>query len=151
MVSIVFIQRHFEGVTEQMSRAVISELSLLSKQLIADQGLTETTENLANALNITIETVVADAPDLATFRHFYDLTGLVVVKEFELMLDTGEGFVKNPTGSTFILSEITCWICFFTDSMFSPGSILKFIVASAVVGMTLFFIPPLMIVGAVVV
>ena len=63
VVSIVFIQRHFEGVTEQMSRAVISELSLLSKRLIADQGLTGTTENLAKALNITIETVAADAPD----------------------------------------------------------------------------------------
>lgn len=85
VVSIVFIQRHFEGVTEQMSRAVISELSLLSARLIADQGLTEATENLAKALNITIETVAADAPDLATFRHFYDLTGLVVVKEFELL------------------------------------------------------------------
>ena len=34
VVSIVFIQRHFEGVTAQMSRAVISEPSLLSKRLI---------------------------------------------------------------------------------------------------------------------
>ena len=60
VVSIVFIQRHFEGVTKQMSRAVISELSMLSKRLIADHGLTRTTENLAKTLNITIETVAAD-------------------------------------------------------------------------------------------
>jgi hypothetical protein len=52
------------------------------------------------------------------------------------MFDTGEGFVKKPTASTFTFSETVFIICSFTSSMVSPGRILKLIVASATVGMS---------------
>jgi two-component system osmolarity sensor histidine kinase EnvZ len=80
VVSVVFIQRHFAGVTEQMTRTTAREIVLLQHQPAA------ALPTLAEQLEITITQLSeAEAPQ-AHQRRWYDLTGIVVTSNFEQML-----------------------------------------------------------------
>lgn len=68
IVGLVFIQRHFEGVTQQMTRSVVLEL-----QVVRDTP-PDRRAPLAEALDIAL-----GGPDPAPARAFYDLSGKVVV------------------------------------------------------------------------
>ncbi len=83
VVSVVFIQRHFEGVTEQMSRGVALELRYLLDEM---QGL-PTQAGALNAVRDAIESLnydfsyVSDAQLPAQdLRRWYDFSGIVVVR-----------------------------------------------------------------------
>lgn len=76
VVSVVFIQRHFEGVTRQMTRNVVLELKLI-EELVADTP--EAAAETASALNIAL---TLPAPPLAGDRRlFYDFSGRVMTGE----------------------------------------------------------------------
>ncbi|MGX9354020.1 ATP-binding protein [Roseobacteraceae bacterium S113] len=76
VVSVVFIQRHFEGVTEQMSRSVVQELRLILNATDAQERA-----SLARALDYELVIVpLADVPTTSS-RRWFDLTGVVVVRE----------------------------------------------------------------------
>ncbi|CUH64661.1 Osmolarity sensor protein EnvZ [Thalassovita autumnalis] len=80
VVSVVFIQRHFAGVTEQMTRTTAREIVLLQHQPAA------ALPTLAEQLEITITPLSeAEAPEVHQ-RRWYDLTGIVVTSNFEQML-----------------------------------------------------------------
>ena len=83
VVSVVFIQRHFEGVTEQMSRGVALELRYLLDEM---QGLPTQAVTL-NAVRDATESLnydfsyVSDAQlPTQNLRRWYDFSGVVVVR-----------------------------------------------------------------------
>ncbi|MEM9497492.1 MAG: ATP-binding protein [Pseudomonadota bacterium] len=84
VVSVVFIQRHFQGVTTQMTRTASREV-----QALLDSG-TSAAEIARNGLGETLEIAVQDVPAGALpphdVRRWFDLTGRVVTREFHRWL-----------------------------------------------------------------
>ena len=78
IVSVVFIQRHFEGVTVQMTRTVAAELDLIT-EIIEREGAVAA-QQIARSLGMSISIVAQDTQFLER-RRIYDLTGLVVRRE----------------------------------------------------------------------
>ena len=78
IVSIVFIQRHFEGVTVQMTRTVAAELDLIT-EIIEREGAVAA-QQIARSLGMSMSIVAQDTKFLER-RRIYDLTGLVVRRE----------------------------------------------------------------------
>lgn len=74
VVSVVFIQRHFEGVTEQLTAGVSRELDLLSAS-----GGADAPGEMLRTLEIDAAEVAPDAVPRADLRAWYDLTGITVV------------------------------------------------------------------------
>ena len=81
LVSFVFIQRHFEGVTEQLTNAVVTELGYI--QGLLDNNQPEAAITLAQGLGITVTRT--ENPQIEETRRFYDLTGLVVLRELRAL------------------------------------------------------------------
>lgn len=77
IVSFVFIQRHFEGVTEQLTGGVIDDLRLIEQSLEND-ALSDALK-IANALGVRV--VPVDMPFETETRRFYDLSGIIVLRE----------------------------------------------------------------------
>ena len=78
IVSIVFIQRHFEGVTVQMTRTVAAELDLIT-EVIEGEGAVAA-QKIARSLGMSMS-IVAQNASFIERRRIYDLTGLVVRRE----------------------------------------------------------------------
>ena len=78
IVSIVFIQRHFEGVTVQMTRTVAAELDLIT-EVIEREGAVAA-QQISRSLGISMS-IVAQDTKFVQRRRVYDLTGLVVRRE----------------------------------------------------------------------
>ena len=78
IVSIVFIQRHFEGVTVQMTRTVAAELDLIT-EVIEREGAVAA-QQIARSLGMSMSIVSQDTKFVER-RRIYDLTGLVVRRE----------------------------------------------------------------------
>ena len=78
IVSIVFIQRHFEGVTVQMTRTVAAELDLIT-EIIEKDGVVAA-QQIARSLGMSIS-IVSQETNFLERRRVYDLTGLVVRRE----------------------------------------------------------------------
>jgi len=111
VVSVVFIQRHFEGVTRQMTRNVVRELSYLVQQVdTAPDTATARAriEGMTRALDMRVGLPAPDA--LSDARRFYDLSGRTVTamlydslpgmravdlasdtRELRLQIDTAQG------------------------------------------------------------
>lgn len=84
VISIVFIQRHFEGVTRQMTQAVSREVTL-----VLDAGAMPGNGQgaaMARVLQIGVEPIAYDDLPLGNFRRWYDFTGVVVIREFTQLL-----------------------------------------------------------------
>lgn len=81
VVSVVFIQRHFEGVTRQMTQNVSRELHLVISAAESGQMI-----DVAAALDIKVRRI--DMADIPThdYRRWYDFTGLVVIDELNNVL-----------------------------------------------------------------
>jgi two-component system osmolarity sensor histidine kinase EnvZ len=77
LVSFVFIQRHFEGVTKQLTRGLTQELAYF--ETLIRTGDIEGAQAFADALDISLS-VNPDGSFQPT-RRFYDLTGIVVIRE----------------------------------------------------------------------
>ncbi|MEC7794197.1 MAG: ATP-binding protein [Pseudomonadota bacterium] len=73
VVSVVFIQRHFEGVTTQMTESLTDELTLIASASGAEQ------ERLARALNFTVEPLPGTEVR-QDIRRWYDLSGVTVIE-----------------------------------------------------------------------
>ncbi|SLN34865.1 Osmolarity sensor protein EnvZ [Roseovarius albus] len=84
VVSVIFIQRHFEGVTRQMTQAVSREV-----QVMAQSGMTvdeAATSDMARVLEITVEQIPENDVPKQDFRRWYDVTAIVVTREFNRLL-----------------------------------------------------------------
>ena len=83
VVSVVFIQRHFEGVTQQMTRATAQEIQLLLDHMpVSQPALPPDLIALGQALAIDIDIVPAEAVPSDNQRRWYDLTAVIVAASF---------------------------------------------------------------------
>ena len=83
VVSVVFIQRHFEGVTEQMSGGVARELQYLMSELQGrptQAAALTAVRPLATALEYGVSFPAQEAVPVQTQRRWYDFSGIVVVR-----------------------------------------------------------------------
>ena len=78
IVSIVFIQRHFEGVTVQMTKTVAAELDLITEVIENDGAVAA--QKIARSLGMSMS-IVSQQSEFLERRRLYDLTGLVVRRE----------------------------------------------------------------------
>lgn len=78
IVSIVFIQRHFEGVTVQMTKTVAAELDLITEVIERDGAVAA--QQIARSLGMSMS-IVSQETNFLERRRIYDLTGLVVRRE----------------------------------------------------------------------
>ena len=78
IVSIVFIQKHFEGVTVQMTRTVAAELDLLTQVIERDGAIAA--QQIARSLGMSMSIVSQDTEFIGR-RRMFDLTGIVVRRE----------------------------------------------------------------------
>jgi two-component system osmolarity sensor histidine kinase EnvZ len=81
VVSVVFMQRHFEGVTRQMTQTVVREVRFLLDDLppeITGAQITAHLRPLSDPLEITVFPPGATPPAPMGVRRWYDITGLYV-------------------------------------------------------------------------
>ena len=78
IVSIVFIQRHFEGVTVQMTKTVAAELDLITEVIENDGAVAA--QKISRSLGMSMS-IVSQQSEFLERRRIYDLTGLVVRRE----------------------------------------------------------------------
>lgn len=88
VVSVVFIQRHFEGVTRQMTQTAAREVQLLLQDIMVaetQEGALEAVSDVAPLLQVDLRFIRAEA-DPGLQRRWYDLSGLVVIDMFGRLL-----------------------------------------------------------------
>lgn len=81
VVSVVFIQRHFEGVTSQMTRSLSNELRLVFREIDAapsQVAALEAVEDILKDLEISIS--FTETTELDSQRRWYDFSGTVVTR-----------------------------------------------------------------------
>ncbi|MCD1624668.1 MAG: ATP-binding protein [Paracoccaceae bacterium] len=84
VVSVVFIQRHFEGVTRQMTFTASREVQLLLQDILPapdQQQALERVAGVASLLQIGVRFDATDSPP-EFVRRWYDLSGLAVISTF---------------------------------------------------------------------
>ncbi len=91
VVSIAFIQRHFEGVTRQMTRNVVQEISFVTGRIAAAPDLVAAQSEAvalgeALAMSVTLP-APAEAP-AADARLYYDFSGRVVIATLRATFET---------------------------------------------------------------
>ncbi|MEM9901645.1 MAG: ATP-binding protein [Pseudomonadota bacterium] len=111
VVSVVFIQRHFEDVTRQMTRGIVKDLDLLMSEVDETRSRAGAIANTVDLrrdldLDVTLPLAMPAAPG-TTRRLFYDLSGVTVVatlreevpelRAVDLARDTGSVFVELET------------------------------------------------------
>ena len=79
IVSVVIIKRHFEGVTEQMTRTVASQIELIATTVEKTQ--IETALNLSKSLKMELLKIETTDQKVLNRRRFYDVSGIVVIRE----------------------------------------------------------------------
>ncbi len=107
VVSVVFIQRHFEDVTQQMTRNLVLDLNLLQREIntSGSQGIAANRlANLAVPLELNAE-FSADPGQANDRRWFYDLSGKVVIQ-------TLKGQIANLSGVNLRDNDrqVTLWM-----------------------------------------
>ena len=79
IVSVVIIKRHFEGVTEQMTGTVASQIKLIATTVEAAE--IDAAIELSEALNMKLLAVESDKSIGTNSKRFYDVSGIVVIRE----------------------------------------------------------------------
>ncbi|WGT50355.1 ATP-binding protein [Thioclava nitratireducens] len=111
VVSVVFIQRHFERVTQQMTEGMVREIALLD-QVATNAPTAEVARERLDVLDKTLNfTSQFPAPtDIASqrgdTRNFFDLTGIVVISTLRTNLSQIRSIVlDNTTNSVRVVQE----------------------------------------------
>ncbi|SHL41430.1 two-component system, OmpR family, osmolarity sensor histidine kinase EnvZ [Roseovarius marisflavi] len=82
VVSIVFIQRHFEGVTQQMTETVSREIvAVLGDGTRPPEALID--QPIARTLEIDLSVMSKEDIPETDFRQWFDFSGVVVIREFK--------------------------------------------------------------------
>ena len=79
IVSVVIIKRHFEGVTEQMTGTVASQIKLIASTVEAAE--IDAAIELSEALNMKLLAIESDSSIGLNSKRFYDVSGIVVIRE----------------------------------------------------------------------
>ena len=104
VVSIVFIQRHFEGVTEQMSRSVALELRYLLDEMAghpSEASALNAIRDVAQRLEYEVTFVGDDQVPSQTLRRWFDFSGIVVERALSERLGEMRG-VEMPDDKRII-------------------------------------------------
>lgn len=101
IVSVGFIQRHFEGVTEQMTAGLVLELKLI-EQAAARGGLELAR---ASAVPLRIDLEEAQGAAFASSRNWWDFSGLVVQRILQRDLPEVEAVDLTSNGR-----EVRVWL-----------------------------------------
>lgn len=92
-VSLVFIQRHFEGVTQQMTSSVALELHYLTDRISETDTKNQAVQVMGEfqaAFRLSPEFVVYDIVPATDYRRFLDISGIYVIRTLsEAMPDVG--------------------------------------------------------------
>lgn len=111
VVSITFIQRHFEKVTRQLTSGVIAELRLVQREVNAQPTAEEAKARLAELgrfLSIKSDLAPPVQTPETDLREFYDLSGRVVIDTLRRGI-YGLGPVDLVTDSEVTFSLPTRW------------------------------------------
>lgn len=104
VVGVVFVERLFQDVSRQMTKAVSIDINHLLDLAASDAGLMDTAQNLQIIAN-WVENPDFDAPD--RYRDLYDFAGLYVIETLHddipevRVVDLG-----RSRGSVFVLTDI---------------------------------------------
>ena len=79
IVSVVIIKRHFEGVTEQMTGTVASQIKLIASTVEAAE--IDAAIELSEALDMKLLAIESDSSAGLNSKRFYDVSGIVVIRE----------------------------------------------------------------------
>lgn len=90
-VGFVFIQRHFEGVTEQMTHSLLVDLHYITDEIASAPTLEVAQQRLrAIAPRLEINAELPGGADVKQRREVYDLTGRAVISELSTGLSNVE-------------------------------------------------------------
>lgn len=101
VVSSVFLQRHFEDVTRQMTTALSLDLNLVVSTLEASG------RSAADALARELEIEISTPPDgIETNWYFYDLSGVVVIEVLQARLEGVQAIdLRTDERAVFVVLE----------------------------------------------
>ena len=108
VISVSFIQRHFEGVTRQMTGSVLLELDLLTDE-VAGAGDLAAAQAVAAELGAALDldiTLPGGALPEADGREFYDLAGLTVIEALSEGLENLRGLELITDRSVVLWLEV---------------------------------------------
>lgn len=111
VVSVTFIQRHFEKVTRQLTLGAIAELRLIQREVnreVTLEGAEARLAELGRALQVKSAQFGAPAGPSADLREFYDLSGRVVIATLREGIG-GLGPVDLVTGTEVNLRLPSRW------------------------------------------
>lgn len=98
LVSVVFIQRHFEDVTTQMTQTIVREMRLLEQQATGATTQTEALERiepLLGTLQMQVRFVAPEAVPVRNQLAWYDFSGRIVIRTMQAALP-GSGPMLLP-------------------------------------------------------
>ncbi len=84
VVSVIFIQRHFDGVTSQMTNSVSREVRLMLDSGLSAEELAQS--QMAQILLVSVTPVAPEEVPQADDWRWYDFTGSIVVREMRQQL-----------------------------------------------------------------
>lgn len=86
VITAVFLQRHFEDVTRQLTRGIVLETELIQMTLAENPGMTDAVlSGIAERLDMQADLAPSLLPQ--TLRPFYDISGIAVIATFQAELD----------------------------------------------------------------
>ena len=91
VVSVMFLQRHFDGVTRQMTASMARELSFVARRIErAENSATAMLagESVAAPLGLTLRLPATRQDAVGESRLWYDFSGRIVIEELQNELDT---------------------------------------------------------------
>ncbi len=86
VVSVVFVQRHFEEVTQQMSGAAAREVRLALSRIDAAQSradIAPVTADIADYLAFAVKPVAPETLEAGNARAWYDFSGIVIIDRLQ--------------------------------------------------------------------
>jgi two-component system osmolarity sensor histidine kinase EnvZ len=82
VITVVFLQRHFEDVTRQLTQGIVLETQLIQMSLAENPGMSDAVLSRI-AARLEMQAVLAPASLQPTQRPFYDISGIAVIDTFQ--------------------------------------------------------------------
>ena len=82
-VAAVFIQRHFDGVTQQLVNGVAKELAVIVNRVETSGTIDPATEEFAQSLQLDLSLAMAENIAPVFHRDWYDLSGRMIQRELQ--------------------------------------------------------------------
>lgn len=82
VITVVFLQRHFEDVTRQLTQGIVLETQLIQMSLAENPSMSDAVLSRI-AARLEMQAVLAPASLPPTQRPFYDISGIAVIDTFQ--------------------------------------------------------------------